>query len=308
MNPIELAHEFLADLLRLPLVFQLFLLYGAGAAVWKWWKARQKSQLIAASTAWPVYRARVVWAQVSDRKKDGRHGPVYWEGLLTYSYTVPGHDLEVGEHRKRFDEEEEADSWARALRDTFVNVRVNPTDVTRSVWQETPILTAPSPRMPELDAARHQGAEGWGTREILAAIIFLVAAGGALFAAWIQLSCLTGKTAVSFEKNAAVFFGMHIGCILCTLAAGLLGQKGKWSQSALQRSLKAGTKGVGMKILGAYTTIVFLYGWVRMGAQDGDAGYLGTLMFSACWLIMYAGAATISLQAMQGRENKSHGL
>jgi hypothetical protein len=77
VNPIELAHSFLADLLRLPLVFKLFLLYGAGATAWQWWKARQKAEVIAASAAWPVYKARVVWAQVTDRQKDSRHGPYY---------------------------------------------------------------------------------------------------------------------------------------------------------------------------------------------------------------------------------------
>ena len=60
-------------------------------------------------------------------------------GFSPTGWLVPGHDLEVGEYRKRFEDEGEADAWARALRDTFVDVRVDRADVTRSVWQETPI-------------------------------------------------------------------------------------------------------------------------------------------------------------------------
>ena len=283
-------------------MFKLFLLYGAGAAAWQWWKARQRSEEMSASAAWPVYRARVVWAQVSARNGGGKSGPSYWEGLLTYSYTVPGHDLEVGEYRKRFEDEGEADDWARALRDTSVDVRVDPADVKRSVWQETPILTLPSPLAPELDGSRLQGIEAWGIREGLAAIVFCAAAVGALLAAWIQLSCLTGKPSISAEENGVAFFGMHIGAILCSIAAGLLAQRGKWSRSTWQRSFKAGTTGTGMKILGAYTTVVFLYGWVRMAAQDGDSRYFGVLMFSAVWLIFYLGAAASSLHVMQQRQ------
>lgn len=71
MNPIELARRLLDDLVRLPLIFKLFLFYAAGAASWRWWKARQQAEVVAESTAWPVYRARVVWAQVSDRLWEG---------------------------------------------------------------------------------------------------------------------------------------------------------------------------------------------------------------------------------------------
>jgi hypothetical protein len=57
-----------------------------------------------------------------------------------------------------------------------------------------------------------------------------------------------------------------------------------------------------MKALGAYTTVVFLYGWVRMAAQDGDSRYFGVLMFSAVWLIFYVGAAASSLHAIQHQQ------
>lgn len=301
MNPIEFAHRFIDDLLRLPLMFKLVVLYGVGATIWQWWKARQQTEVIAASASWPVYRARVVWAQVSDLKREGRHGPTYWEGLLTYSYTVPGYELEVGEHRKRFDDEEEADDWARALRDTFVDVRVDPANVKHSVWQEAPILTAPSAAMPVLDGSRLQGMEGWATRDVLAAVIFCVSAAGAFFAVWIQLSCLIGKPLITAEANTGLFFAMHAGAIACGVAGGLIAQPGKWSRSAWQKSLKSGSTGIAIKVLGFYTTAVFLYGWVRMASGDGDSRYFVPLIFSAGWLIFYVSAASGTLQAMQRR-------
>lgn len=299
----ELAHRFFADLVRLPLIFQLLMLYGAGAAAWQWWKTRRQAEVIAASMAWPVYRARVVWAQVSDRQSRGEDGPSYCEGLLTYSYTVPGHELEVGEHRKQFENEDEAGEWARALHDTFVDVRVDAADVRRSVWQETPILTAPVLCAPELDGSRLQGLEGWDTREALAAIVFCVAAAGAAYAAWIQLSCPAGKPLITPEINDVTFFGMHLGAILCAIASSVVAQRGKWSRSTWQKSLKTGTKGPALKVLGLYTTGVFLYWWVRMAAHDGDARYFGVLIFSAGWLIFYVSAAASSLQVMQFRRN-----
>ena len=301
MNPTEPVREFLTDLTRLPLIVKLFVLYGIGAAGWNWWKARQQAQVIAASAVWPVYKARVVWAQVSDWHSEGEDGPTYLEGVLTYSYTVPGHDLEVGEYRKRFDDEDEAGTWARALRDTFVDVRVDPADVTRSIWQETANLAIPSALAPQFGGSSLNELEAWGSQEVLATAVFCVAAAGAFLAAWIQLSCLMGKPLISEESNEVAFFGMHIGAIVCWITVALVAQRGKGSRSAWQKSFKAGTTGIAMKVLGLYTTVVFLYGWVRMAAHDGDSRLLGTLMFSAIWLIFFVGAATNALQAMQHR-------
>jgi hypothetical protein len=211
MKPTQLGRQFLADLMRLPLIFKLFVLYGVGAAGWNWWKARRQAAVIVASAEWPIYKARVVWAQVSDWRHEGEDGPSYLEGVLTYSYTVPGHDLEVGEYRKRFEDEDEgeADAWARALRDTFVDVRVDPADVTRSIWQETPILTTPSLRVPELDGSRLHEIEAWGAREVLATAVFCVAAVGAFLAAWIQLSCIRETPDISRNKRSCVLWHAH---------------------------------------------------------------------------------------------------
>ena len=148
MNPIELAHRLLADLARMPNVFKLFFLLAGASALWDWLVGNRKAAAFSASESWPVYKARVVWAQVTDWQFDHKHEASFLEGVLTYSYTVPGHELEIGEFRKRFDDSGEASAWARALRDTFIDVRVDPTDVTRSVWHETPVLTAPPPPDP----------------------------------------------------------------------------------------------------------------------------------------------------------------
>jgi hypothetical protein len=299
MNLMGLVHRLLDDMQRLPLIFKLFLLYAAGAAGWQWWKKRKQAELVVSSMAWPVYQARVVWAQVSDRLWEGEDGPSYWEGVLTYSYTVPGYELEVGEYRKRFEDEDEANNWARALRDTFVNVRVDPTDVKRSIWVETPILAVPSPALPELESSRLERIARWDGRTVLAAIIFCVAAFGAFFAAWIQLSCLKGKPLVTAEANGPVFFGMHIGAILCAITSSFVAKRGKWSRSNWQKPFKTGTTSTAIKILGFYTTAVFLYGWLRMAANDGNPGHLGVLMFSAIWLIFYVTSAAASVQAIQ---------
>ena len=85
MNMNELMDRLLDDIQRLPMIFKLFLLYAAGAAGWQWWKGRKQAELIASSMAWPVYQARVIWAQVSEPQRGGEDGPTYWEGLLTYS-------------------------------------------------------------------------------------------------------------------------------------------------------------------------------------------------------------------------------
>ena len=225
MATVELVRGFLVDLWHLPLVFKLFLLYGAGAVGWKWWKGKQHAELVAESETWPVYRARVVFAQVLDRKGGGEDGPSYWEGLLTYSYTVPGHELEIGEHRKRFADEEEADEWARGLRDTFVDVRVDPRDPKRSVWQETAILTTRLLRAPVMDAMRSKEVTPWGQRELAAAVVFCAAASGTLYASRIQFSCLTGRPLITAETNTKIFFGMHIGAIICAIASSMLAAK-----------------------------------------------------------------------------------
>jgi hypothetical protein len=307
MNPTEPVRQLLADLVRLPLMFKLLLLYGAGAAVWGWWKARRQAEVISASATWPVYKARVVWAQVSDWQHQGDGESSFVEGVLTYSYTVPGHELEIGEYRKRFEDEDEAGAWAQALRDTFVDVRVDPADVTRSVWQETPISTAPFVRGPELDSSRLMEVAAWGTREVLATTILCTAVVGAFFAAWIQLSCLKGRPLISAEENEAAFFGMHIGAMVCVIGVALIARREKGFRSMWTKSMKAGTTGFAMKVLGLYTTISFFYGWVRTAAQDGESQSLGVLMFSAIWLLFYVSAAIGALSVIQNGAREAHG-
>jgi hypothetical protein len=297
MNPVELVRGFLMDVWRLPLMFKLFLLCGAGASVWNWLKKQRQEETLAASAAWPVYRARVVWAQVTSGwrgKNDKDNSP--WVGLLTYSYTVPGHELEVGEFRKKFYDEDEADAWARALRDSYVDVRVDPADPKRSVWQETPVVVAP---IPVMDAALTQNPHGWGTREFAASGVFVIAGAGALVALWIQLSCLRGHPAITAAQNTTFFFGMHVGAIAMAIASGFVAtRRGQLQKRSSWKSVDH-SNSVVLKVLGAYYAIVFIYAWVRMAASDGEPGYWGVLMFSAGWLLFYVAAASQAWRAMQ---------
>ncbi len=134
----------------------------------------------------------VVWAQVTDRQSEGRHGPSYWEGVLTYSYTVPAQELEVGEYRKKFYDEEQAEEWSRGLRDSFVDIRVDPADVKRSVWQEQPVFTQPALPQGRISRSDAIEAEGLGIREIAAILVLCASVVGAFIALWFELSCFRG--------------------------------------------------------------------------------------------------------------------
>jgi hypothetical protein len=301
---VEMMRDFAYDLWHLPVIFRLFLLYAAGAWLWNWWKRQQQEEVLAASASWPVYRARVVWAQVLDRQGGGEDGPSYWEGLLTYSYTVPGQELEIGEHRKRFDDEEDANDWARALRDTYVDVRVDPADAKRSVWQKTEIVIAPTLRAPVMDAMGSKW-DAMGQRQMAATAVFCAAALGAIYAGWIQFSCLGGKPLITAEKNTKIFFGMHLGAMLCAIVSGILAGKnrGRIGQRLWRNRLsRESSNSLGLKVVGAYAGVVFTYGWVRMAAHDGDSSGWGILMFSAGWLLFYLTAALSSWRTMQGSE------
>jgi Protein of unknown function (DUF3592) len=301
MHPAELVRGFIADLLRLPLVFKLGLLYAAGAAVWNWRKKQKQAAMVAASEAWPVYRARVVWAQVLDRESKGEGGPSYWPGLLTYSYTVPGHEIEIGEFRKVFNDEEEADAWARSLRDTHVDVRVDPSDPKRSVWQESPAI-APRFAAPVMDAQRAMEAGSFGLKTGAAALVFCISTAGALVSAWIQISCIRGTPVLTVEKNTTAFFGLHIAVIVCAFAAGALhGKRGMSGWGSGLKSFSDASTGVQLvKILGTYASAVFFYGWVRSAAHDGGPCNWTVLMFSAAWLVGFAASALNSLRSLQG--------
>ncbi len=295
MNPIEIGRGFLVDLERLPFLFKLGLLWIVGASCWQWWKQRQKTEMVSASVAWPAYQARVVWAQVSDRKKEGRHGDYYSEGLLTYSYTVPGQEIEVGEYRKRFEDEEEADAWARGLRDTFIEVRVDPADAKRSLWQQAEVVSGLPVERPLFERPRSQPPEFWGVPNLAAMVVLCVSCVGALIALWAHVSALMGKPILSAEHNTGAFFAMHVGAIMCGLASSML--KAKQSVSGAKRTWGGGSMKQGyvdatlLKVLGGYVTVVFLYGWVRTSANGGAHGKWGDIMFSSVWLLFYLTSA-----------------
>jgi hypothetical protein len=309
MNVSESVRGFIDDVWRLPLIFKLVVLYGVGAAGWGWWQQRRHAEMLAASESWPVHRARVVWAQVTDRQSGGEDGPSYWEGVLTYSYTVPGQELEVGEYRKRFHDEEEADAWARGLRDTFVDVRVDPADAKRSVWQEGPVFTQPKFQGGAVDRLVADEAEGWGIRETAALLVLCASALGALVALWCQLSCFQGKPKITAEGNTRAFFAMHIGAMICAIVAQTLFPKSGSSFSMSTRQWWEFYRDDSLavfivRILSMYTCAVFLYAWVRTAADPNEQSYWGILMFSTVWLFIYTVAAFTCLRALQDGEKE----
>lgn len=307
MNVSGSVRGFIDDVWRLPLIFKFVVLYGVGAAGWGWWRQRRHAEMLAASESWPVHRARVVWAQVTDRQSGGEDGPSYWKGVLTYSYTVPGQELEVGEYRKRFYDEEEADAWARRLRDTFVDVRVDPADAKRSIWQEKSVLTQPELQGGVINRPIAVEAEGWGIGETAALLVLCASASGALVALWCQLSCFQGKPRITAEGNTSTFFAMHIGAMICAIVAQTLFLKSgssfsmsRWWEFYRDDSLAVFI----VRILSMYTCAVFLYAWVRAAANPNEQSYWGILMFSTAWLFVYTVAAFTCLRALQDGEKE----
>jgi len=311
MNASEFVRGFIEDILRLPLMFKLLVLYGVGAAGWGWLKRRRYAEMLTASESWPVYRARVVWAQVTDRQSEGRHGPSYWEGVLTYSYTVPAQELEVGEYRKKFYDEEQAEEWSRGLRDSFVDIRVDPADVKRSVWQEQPVFTQPALPQGRISRSDAIEAEGLGIREIAAILVLCASVVGAFIALWFELSCFRGRPKITAEGNSGIFFSMHIGAMLCGIASQMLFPKvarslsvsaSRWWESYKDDSMTMFM----VRALSLYTFIVFLYGVVRSLAHQNEQSYWGILMFSAGWLFFYTTSAVTCLRALQDKKLIDH--
>lgn len=310
MSVSESVRGFIDDVWRLPLIFKLVALYAVGENIWGWQKRRKHAEMIAASESWPVHRARVVWAQVTDRQSQGEDGPSYWEGVMTYSYTVPGQELEVGEYRKRFDNEEEADAWARQWRDTFVDVRVDPADAKRSIWQEKPVFTQPVLQGGVINRPVAVETEGWGIRETAALLVLCASASGALVALWCQLLCFQGKPRITAEGNTSVFFAMHIGAMICAIVAQTLFPKSgsSFSMSTWQwwEFYRDDSSAVFIvRILSIYTCAVFLYAWVRAAANPNEQSYWGILMFSTAWLFIYTVAGFTCLRALQDGEKEN---
>jgi hypothetical protein len=305
MQPIELVRGFVDDLWRLPILFKLFFLYAAGAALWQWNKKRKQLVMLAVSESWPIYRARVVWAQVTDQESEGKNGPSYWEGVLTYSYTVPGHEIEVGEYRKRFYDENAANAWARSLRDTSVDVRVDPADPKRSVWKEIVLPAHLLQTSPALDSTPIE-TEVWGIREAAAIIVLLATIAGALVAAWIQISYIHGNAVI--PEGGHAFFAMHIGAMVCGFASfGLFPKSGRSLQAPFWQAKNSFTLLV-VKCIGFYATAVFLYGWVHTASSNDKKNSLGLLMFSAIWLSFYVSCALVCWRGLQGERTNSLNL
>ena len=299
MKPTEAVRGFIRDLLHLPLFFKLILLGMAASWAWQWYKSRKRQNLEKAALLWPQQRARVIWAQISDERTEGRHGAAYWEGILTYSYALPGKELEVGEHRQTFYDEMVAADWARGLRDSFVMVRVDPANPKSSVWLDEGASTAAAAAA--VAAERSLNEVPWGTgRAVAAGAVFATAGTAALAALWILVSCWKGKPIITAESNTAAFFGMHVGLIACLIAAQVLSAPGssreltKWFRTTTSNMKESRL----LKWMGACYSVLFIYAWIRITARDGDPGYWSILMFSSAWFVGYLSAAGMCWRAL----------
>ncbi len=264
----DLVRGFFGDLVHLPLMFKLVLLWMAGAAGWSWWKQRQKAAIVAASVTWPVYRARVIAAQVMKRKGSSEDRGLH-EGVLTYSYTVPGKELEVGEFRKSFLDEIDADLWASGFKDGFVDVRVDPDDAKRSVWDEAAYVAAPMAKVAPADRMG-SGAVRATEHGTALVIVFWISTMAVVLSAAIQLSCLLGKPLINSQHKFVVFIGM----LLVAILVGVEGQF-RMRRSRLARARtgqgqafakSGGSRPTWTKLLDAYSLIVWLYCWVRISS------------------------------------------
>jgi hypothetical protein len=304
VQPTEFIRRFLNDLWHLPWFFRLVLLGVAASWAWQWYKERKRKELETTAVSWPQHRARVVWAQVSDERREGRHGPAYWEGILTYSYALPGHELEVGEHRQRFYDEVAAADWARGLRDSFVMVRVDPANPKSSVWLDEGGSTAAA--MAAVTTERAVSREPWGGagHAVAAGAIFAIAGTAALAALWVLVSCLRGKPIFTAETNMGAFFGMHVGLIVCLIAAQALATPGssrdlsKWFRTTANSVKDSGV----VKWLSAGYAVLFVYAWIRITAKDGNPAFWSILMFSGGWFVGYLSAAGMCWRALTQTE------
>lgn len=224
---------------------------------------------------------------------------------MTYSYTLPGEELEVGEHRQKFYDEAVAADWARGLRDSFVNVRVDPANPKSSVWLGEGSSTAVASAAASEN--RSLGEDLWGGtgHAVVAGAVFALAGTAALAAFWILVSCWKGKPIFTSETNAGAFWGMDIGLIVCLSAAQALSTPG--SSRELRKWFRAATSNMKesrlLKWVGACYSVLFVYAWIRITARDGDPAFWSTFMFSAGWFVGYISAAGMCWKVLTRAED-----
>jgi hypothetical protein len=287
MNPLDLAKGWLVDLWHLPIPFQLMLLFMAGMWVRDAWKRRMQRQLENDSLSWPVREGRVIWAQVAkETKAQGRRRAPVWMGVLTYSYFVS--ETEVGEYRRPFQIESEADEWARSLHEKTVRVRVDPNDPTRSVWLAEEAKAAIANAKMAVPKPPRELSPVWQLIRFATLVASVLGAMGAL---WIHVTYLAGRSIVT--SDSSWFFAFHFAAIGCAILSSLVmsrrypgsfGRTSEWFARGNARTV--------LKVLGVYTGAVFIYGWVRGAAHlSAHQSFDPTGMFSAVWLTFFVSSA-----------------
>jgi hypothetical protein len=142
---------------------------------------------------------------------------------------------------------------------------------------------------------------------VAAGAVFAVAGTAALAALLVLVSCFRGKPMFTAETNIGAFFAMHMGVIVCLIAAQALSTPGSsWDLTKWFRTTASSIKDSGIvKWLGACYSVLFIYAWIRITAKDGDPAFWSILMFSSGWFVGYLSAAGMCWRALtlaQGNE------
>jgi len=167
-------------------------------------KAAWHAYLHRISEHWPAVYGTCTLAEVSG-KNDNFHL------RLLYSYNAPGERYaDSGEFQKDFTDEDEAQTWADALREKTIPVRYNPTKPGKSVlWDSeleaivegSPVLSKPAP-------LSHQPLESW-ERALFPALMILTAC-AFVVSLVVHASAIAGSALV----GSPGFFGLHVASIL----------------------------------------------------------------------------------------------
>lgn len=270
--------------------FGLWIVIAVGSWTWAWWKQRTHRLLVQEAANWPTQSARVLSAQVIQEKRGGESDSRVWSVLVTYSYVA--NEVEVGEYRHVFHDELAADAWCSSLHQKTLTVHVDPADPRRSIWMESAALESIGNAAPI--AYRDEGEPLTGIVEFVRLAILVASVIGLLLSAWVQVTALSGKPFLDAKTNFGGVFAMHLGAIVCSVAAGAvfkdrfpIGRSRPFGNGFFDPSVP-----LLLKVLSAYGISVFVIFWARsfFGFEtDGWSG--GSVMFSAIWAIFFGESA-----------------